>query len=221
MEMASDLGSSWRPVNERFSCQCGYLFNRSFEPIAFGAGSISTLGVMKVRAVRTVEDAEELVAAVTQSAERALAEFARSAESKHGLQVLWSMKFSPIGCDPLNAETPLNLIEQINQTFTYLASAKAVNQLLALHPSLAPFTLNLGTSPGSDIESACGSLAAEVFAAVNTSNNRKLAKDRTKVSQTNAQFKYVFFMCPGYSPGRQPKSERESGVEVWSVGGEL
>ena len=131
------------------------------------------------------------------------------------------MKFSPVGCDPLNSESPLNLIEQINQTFTYLASAKAVMRLLELHPALAPFTVNLGTSPGSDIESACGSLAAEVFAAVNTSNNRKLARDRAKVSQTNAQFKYVFFMCPGYEPGRQPQSEREAGVEVWSVGGDL
>lgn len=176
---------------------------------------------MKVRAIRTVEDVEELVAAVTQSAERALAQLARSAESKQGLQALWSMKFSPVGCNPLNAEMPLNLVEQINQTFTYLASAKAAKQLLALHPGLAPFTVNLGTSPGSDIESACGWLAAEVFAAVNTSNNRKLARDRTKVSRTNARFKYVFFMCPGYGPGRQPKSEREPGVEVWSVGGEL
>lgn len=83
------------------------------------------------------------------------------------------MKFSPVGCDPLDADTPLNLIEQINQTFTYLASAKAVKLLLQLHPELAPFTVNLGTSPGSDIESRTGAaLAAEVFAAVNTSNNR-------------------------------------------------
>jgi hypothetical protein len=176
---------------------------------------------MKIRAIGTVEDVEELVVAVTRSAERALAELTRSATAKHGLKALWSMKFSPVGCDPLNADSPLNFIEQINQTFTYLASAKAVEQLLELHPELAPFTVNLGTSPGSDIESACGSLAAEVFAAVNTSNNRKLARDRAKVSQTGAQYKYVFFMCPGYSSGRQPKLERQAGVEVWSVGGEL
>ena len=146
---------------------------------------------MKIRAIGTVEEVEELVAAVTRSAERAFAELTRSATAKHGLKALWSMKFSPVGYDPLNADSPLNLIEQINQTFTYLASAKAVKQLLVLHPALAPFTINLGTSPGSDIESACGSLAAEVFAAVNTSNNQKLARDRAKVNQTGAQFKYV------------------------------
>lgn len=145
---------------------------------------------MKVRTIRTIEQVDELVTAVTRSAERALAGIARSAAEQHGLQALWSMKFSLVGCDPLDADSPLNLIEQVNQTFTYLASAKAVRLLLCLHPELAPFVVNLGTSPGSDIKSACGSLAAEVFAAVNTSNNRKLAKDRIKVSQTNAERKY-------------------------------
>lgn len=176
---------------------------------------------MKIRSIRTSEDVEQLVDAVTRSAEHALAELARSSAANHALQALWSMKFKPVGCDPLNSESPLNLIEQINQTFTYLASARAVKLLLDRHPALAPFTVNLGTSPGSDIESSCGTLAAEVFAAVNTSNNQKLARDRVKVSQASAQFKYVFFMCPGYPPGRQQKLEREIGVEVWSVGGEL
>jgi len=128
------------------------------------------------------------------------------------------MKFSPIGCDPLNADAPLNLIEQLNQTFTYLASAKALRLLLRFHPELAPFTVNLGTSAGSDIESGLNEgLAAEVFAAVNTSNNRKLAKDLAKVSKTSARLKYVFFMCPGYEEGRQHKLEQQ-GVRVWSVG---
>lgn len=177
---------------------------------------------MKVRTIRSEGDVNDLVAAVTRSSEQALLQLTNSGVGNQGLQVLWSMKFSPIGCDPLDADTPLNLIEQINQTFTYLASAKAVRLLLQLHPELAPFTINLGTSPGSDIESRdCEALAAEVFAAVNTSNNRKLAKDRAKVSQCNAQLKYVFFMCPGYQLGRRQELEREVGVEVWSVGDTL
>ena len=174
---------------------------------------------MKVRTIGTEEEVNDLVASVTRSAERALLKLTKSSAVNQGLQALWSMKFSPVGCDPLDADTPLNLMEQINQTFTYLASAKAVNLLLQLHPELAPFTVNLGTSPGSDIESRTGAaLAAEVFAAVNTSNNRKLVKDSAKVSQSNAKLKYVFFMCPGYQPGRQQELEREAGVEVWSVG---
>lgn len=173
---------------------------------------------MKIRTVHTEKDVDQLVDLVTLSAEHALAQVAKAGAGTHGLQALWSMKFTPLGCDPLNADTPLNLIEQLNQTFTYLASAKALRLLLRLHPELAPFTVNLGTSPGSDIESNLNEgLAAEVFAAVNTSNNRKLAKDLAKVSKTSAKFKYVFFMCPGYKEGQHDNLEQE-GVQVWSVG---
>jgi hypothetical protein len=173
---------------------------------------------MKVRTVQSEGDIDQLIELVSKSAEKALLHVAKSTESRQGLQALWSMKFAPIGCDPLNSESPLNLIEQLNQTFTYLASAKALRLLLQLHPELAPFKVNLGTSAGSDIESGLNEgLAAEVFAAVKISNNRKLAKDIAKVLKTPARLKYVFFMCPGYEVGRQPKLE-QAGVEVWSVG---
>ena len=183
-----------------------------------GGRLIQSLGVMKIRTIRDEKDIDQLVDLVTGSADRALLQVTKAGAGTQGLQALWSMKFSPIGCDPLNADTPLNLIEQLNQTFTYLATAKALRLLLAFHPTLAPFTVNLGTSAGSDIESDVNEgLAAEVFAAVNTSNNRKLAKDLSKVSKIDAGFKYVFFMCPGYEQGRQIKLEQE-GIQVWSVG---
>ncbi|HQR50154.1 MAG TPA: hypothetical protein PKW44_00780 [Methylophilaceae bacterium] len=173
---------------------------------------------MKIRTIRNQNEVDELVATIARSTEYARTQLARIAAENDGLQALWSIKFSPMGCNPLDFGSPLNLIEQVNQTFTYLASAKAVQLLLELHPQHAPFTVNLGTSPGSDIESENGTLAAEVFAAVNTSNNKKLAKDRAKVSKTNAQLKYVFFMCPDYEAGRQQNLEREAGVMVWSLG---
>jgi len=173
---------------------------------------------MKTRLIHTTDEADALMAELSKSADHAVEQLQSLMQHQGGLQVLESFKFRPIGRDPLDAGRPLNLIEQVNQTFTYLASFKAVKKLMALHPSLAPFTMNLGTAPGSDIASANGELAAEVFAAVSTTSNRKLVKDRQKVSQTSATFKYVFFMCPGMGPGRQPKLEREAGVEVWSVG---
>ncbi len=174
---------------------------------------------MKTRTVTSVGEVDYLVQAVTASATKALAQISQLGSD--GLRALWSMKFKPVGCDPLDSELPLNLIEQLNQSFTYIASAKATRLLLSRHPELAPFTLNLGTAAGSDIESKVGDgLAAEVFAAVNTSNNRKLANDIVKVASTAARFKYVFFMCPGYEEGHQPKLS-QSGVEVWSVGSEL
>jgi len=174
---------------------------------------------MKTRTVSSATELDALVQSVTASATKALAQISNLGSD--GLRAIWSMKFEPVGCDPLDSESPLNLIEQLNQSFTYIASARATEILIARHPKLAPFTLNLGTVGGSDIESKAGvGVAAEVFAAVNTSNNRKLAKDIAKVAATAARFKYVFFMCPGYEAGHQPKLSR-SGVEVWSVGATL
>ena len=176
---------------------------------------------MKSSLIQTIEDADALMTTLSISASCAIEQLGRQLQENSGLQVLSDIKFRRIGCDPLDANRPLNLIEQVNQTFTYMASVRAVKKLMELHPKLAPFKLNLGTAPGADIASCCNTLSAEVFAAVSTSSNRKLANDLKKVSQTSAKFKYVFFMCPDIGPGRQPKLERELGVEVWSVGDEI
>jgi hypothetical protein len=175
---------------------------------------------MTVRIIVSPAQADEILVEVTRSASRALEQIT-ALQSRSALSALWSMKTATVGCDPLDSELPLNLIEQLNQTFTYVASARATKLLFELHPELAPFTLNLGTAPGSDIESKKdGGLAAEVFAAVSTRNNRKLEKDVARVSDTVARRKYVFFMCPGYEKGRQEKLDR-AGVRVWSVGAEI
>ncbi len=174
---------------------------------------------MKQRLVSSDADATHLVAAITASAARVLGQLRLREKSDSALRDLWALKFEPIGCDPLDSERPLNLIEQLNQTFTYLASARASRLLLRLHPELAPFKLNLGTAAGWDVESSAqGELVAEVFAAVNTSNNRKLEKDLACVAAASARLKYVFFMCPGYEESRQPRLERE-GVQVWALAG--
>jgi hypothetical protein len=176
---------------------------------------------MKRRSIAAKNEAVALEKAVVRSAEKTLLKLLALHDPSDALRTLWEMKFRPVGCDPFNSDSPLNVIEQINQTFTYLASARAVKILFEIHPDLAPFELNLGTVRGSDIESSApGKLACEVFAAVRTSNNQKLNKDLAKVGATEAQHKYVFFMCPGIEKGRQLKLERRPDVQVWSVGGE-
>lgn len=177
---------------------------------------------MKVRTLGVPEDADKILGRVAASAKKSLQQLQHLSSGADALKALWQMKVTPAGCDPLDADSPLNLIEQLNQTFTYIASSRAAKVLFNEHPGAAPFTLNLGTAAGFDIESKTnGGVAAEVFAAVNTSNNRKLAKDLKKVAKSTAKHKYVFFMCPGYPEGRQKNLEREPGVRVWSVGGEL
>jgi len=177
---------------------------------------------MKIRTVISASELDAIVTAAAASAVEALSQLRQVGSEQEALKVLWDMKVGSIGRDPLNSDAPLNLIEQINQTFTYIASARAASKLFELHPNAAPFTLNLGTSTGSDIESKKdGNIAAEVFAAVSTSNNKKLAKDIAKVKGVAAQFRYVFFMCPGIGPGRQEHLEKQAGVQVWSVGDEI
>jgi hypothetical protein len=71
----------------------------------------------------------------------------------------------------------LNLVEQINQTWTYLVSLSAVRFLFERHPDAGGFLLNWGTAGGTDILSfAPHRVAAEAFAVVHPANNRKLQK---------------------------------------------
>jgi hypothetical protein len=73
--------------------------------------------------------------------------------------------------------------------------------------------VNVGTSRCSDIEPGLNAaLAAEVFAAVNTSNNRNVAKDLANVRNSSALLKYVLsitdFELPVASTIAHPVSGR-------------
>ena len=113
------------------------------------------------------------------------------------MAVLEALKFKQSGRDPLDPTKPLNMIEQLNQTFTYLVSVRAVEFLFEKHPEAAPFRVNLGTAAGSDVESVDGSVAAEVFAAVAPHNNHKLAKDIAKVRSTPAAAQVRLLLLSG------------------------
>jgi len=169
--------------------------------------------------IRSQEDLSQYRSSMEASCTKTLDHLKKLIESTDGLTCLAEMKFGKIGFDPLDAERALNLIEQINQTFTYLATFEAVEYLLQAHPDAGPFNLNLGTTAGFDIESEKkGGIVAEVFAAVTPSNNEKLQKDIKKVSGARADFKYVFFMCPGYNVGRQERYPKFPDVLVYSLG---
>lgn len=135
------------------------------------------------------------------------------------LEALRKIKFDRIGRHPLE-NRPLNLIEQVNQTFTYLVALKATELLLDWHPEAGGFRLAPGAhAPRGtlDIESLRpGVVGAETFAAPPT-NNRKLAGDLQKLSSRAEHHRYVFFAAPGFdTTKRQVDLERE-GIQVWSV----
>src|SRR5437762_709835 len=129
----------------------------------------STPADLRRSVIRSVQDVEALRAQVLDGAERTatwLRKFSGGA-----MELLTSLRFQTVGHDPLTGES-LNVIEQLNQTFTILVSLKAVEQLIEMHPEANGFRLALGTSSGRDIESVQPNLvAAEVFSATSPASN--------------------------------------------------
>lgn len=160
---------------------------------------------------------DELESKVIAAAKRTIESLRGLLSESEPLVAFAHMKFGPAGSHPTD-DRFLNLIEQVNQTFTYLASVEATRWLLKHHPEAIPFRLNLGTASGSDIESVDGQIAAETFAAVDPKNNHKLDRDIVKVGLTSALHKYVFYVCPRKPPSGPIPSERNPNVSVISLG---
>jgi len=176
---------------------------------------MSYKGNMKLNNINQAMEYERIIHNSSSKTTQHILELSTSSGS---LSLLEQMKFERIGCDPLNPETPWNLIEQINQTFTYLASFKAAALLFKWYPEMESLSLNLGIAGGTDIESSHnGGIAAEVFAATNPSSNQKLQNDITKVRGVAASHKYVFFMCPNIETG-QYETNNAQGIKIWSLG---
>jgi len=163
---------------------------------------------MKVREIASLAEIEELETAIVSSAEVTANALRGRLKCGTGVQLLATLKFQKAGSDPLS-DRPLNFIEQINQTFTYLASCEAVRYLLEHHPACAPFTMHLGTAPGPDIVSADRRLIAEVFAATHPGSNGKLRKDLKKLRATPAEIRYLFYSCPGNDRTSISRSEHD------------
>ena len=99
------------------------------------------------------------------------------------LDLLRRMKFETVGFHPVDG-CALNVVEQINQTWTYTVALAATKQLLDLHPDSGGFRLAPGASASQalDIMSlAEGLVGAETFAAVDPRNNRKLMRISTSL----------------------------------------
>lgn len=154
----------------------------------------------------TRENIALYVADIERAAQAAL-EAVRDRLAAGGLNLLFEIKFMPIGREPLAPSAPLNLVEQVNQTFTCLVSFRAAQRLFELHPGLSGLLMNIGNANGPDITGTYPDgdgvrhVSCEVFAAVAPDNNRKLSKDVNRVAGTAANDRYVFFYSPGYEPG--------------------
>lgn len=108
------------------------------------------------------------------------------------IELFINMKFNQSGLDPIKG-TPLNFIEQLNQTFSDLVVLYAVEMLINKY-SDKTFEVNFGPNAGFDIESQDKTVVAECFAVTNVSSNNKLRKDAKKLLDIaqNAE-KYIYF----------------------------
>jgi hypothetical protein len=150
---------------------------------------------VKKQVVSSLADIERLEHRVATSATETVSRLNKLLAGP-ALSVLAAMKFEQSGCDPLDAARPLNLVEQLNQSFTYLATLEAAKWLMREHAAHAPFTLNLGTTPGSDIESTDKLVCAETFAATHPDSNDKLRNDLARLRASSATHRYVFYLSP-------------------------
>lgn len=135
------------------------------------------------------------------------------------LDMLKRMKFDPVGFHPVE-DRPLNMVEQINQTWTYAVAVAAARQLLTLHPEAEGYYLAPGAhaSLALDVMSkVTGLVGAETFAAVTPTNNGKLVADLAKLSARDETHRYVFFMSPRYPRNERQFGLEQNGVQVWSL----
>jgi hypothetical protein len=167
--------------------------------------------------IRSLEDVDRHLEQVRKTATNTCAWIA--AQTAEPLDLLRRMKFDPIGFHPISGHA-LNLVEQINQTWTYVVALAAVRQLLLLHPDVGGYRLAPGAHasiPLDIMSEVDGIVGAETFAAVDPRNNGKLTTDLQKMAVRHEQFRYVFFMSPRF-PGSQRLPQFEhNGVRVWSV----
>ena len=129
------------------------------------------------------------------------------------------MKFDTIGFHPISSHA-LNLIEQINQSWTYIAALAAARELLKLHPQAGGYLLAPGAQASQELDimsHTAGLVGAETFAAVDPRNNRKLDVDLDKMAARTEQYRYVFFISPKFPGVQRLRQFERSGVQVWSV----
>ncbi|MBV9482820.1 MAG: hypothetical protein JO249_19060 [Acidobacteria bacterium] len=136
------------------------------------------------------------------------------------------MKFGSVGFHPID-EREINLVEQINQTWSYIAALAAARLLLSMHEDAGGFELAPGAHAALDLDIMSGRrgvVGAEVFAAVTPDNNRKLRRDLDKLSKRNEVHRYVFFLSPRYPKNEHqsrldpvPQDSGRNPIQVWSV----
>ena len=141
--------------------------------------------------IHTVEQVHELYNAISSNTAITVDSLKDRISKLDALSFFAAMKYEKIGNDPIKGH-PLNLIEQLNQTYSSLVVLAGVKDLLQTYPDKS-FELHLGAISGHDIQSTDGEVIAECFAVTSISSNDKLNKDCKKLMDANAIHKHIYF----------------------------
>lgn len=96
------------------------------------------------------------------------------------LDLLRRMKFETAGFHPIQGHA-LNVVEQINQTWTYVVALAAARHLLEMHPEAGGYVLAPGAHAAIELDimsEAPGLVGAETFAAVDRKNKLSMWSSR-------------------------------------------
>jgi hypothetical protein len=132
--------------------------------------------------VRAPSDIDDLMKVIRSSAARA--QNWLSVQTGDSLDFFRQMKYEAVGFHPIE-DRKINLVEQINQTWTFVAALAGARQLFKLHPNIGGFHLAPGAHASLDLDIMSeveGMVGAEAFAAVTPRNNQKLVGDMTKLA---------------------------------------
>lgn len=168
----------------------------------------------KIIKISNVDEAENLMNEIYESSSITRNEILKLATKTTGVDFLHELKFLKSGKDPLE-NRPLNFIEQLNQTFTYMTSLIAVKYLIEKYPQYTPYTLNLGTASGYDITSNNQEIVAETFAVTNAKSNDKIKKDVIRMSTVHdAILRFVFYYSQEDFSGLQSLKDKYPNVQI-------
>jgi hypothetical protein len=171
--------------------------------------------------ITSVEQLEAYLEKVNEAARKAHEWISK--QPNDPIEFLRRVKFEKIGYHPIDGHE-INLIEQVNQTWTYAVALKATRLLFERHPDAEGFTLAPGATASQDLDIMSirtGLVGAETFAATSPGSNGKLKKDLTKLRAKERDYKhrYLFYSAPTH-PTTARQFQLESGyqgIEVWSL----
>ena len=141
--------------------------------------------------VRTYEEVAVLRSEIIRNAEATCLWIQEKITTMGPMRLFAAVKFEKVGRSPVGGKE-LNLIEQINQTFSDLVVLAATEDLMERFHGKA-FDIQLGVSAGHDVRSTDGMIAAECFAVTTISSNDKLNEDCKKLMASEALIKCVYF----------------------------